>query len=45
MKILLASLVCATSLLAHFQTVMTDQSVVEQKKSESFDSIRVYAPV
>ena len=31
MKILLASLVCATSLLAHFQTVMTDQSVVEQK--------------
>lgn len=31
MKILLASLFCATSLLAHFQTVMTDQSVVEQK--------------
>ena len=30
MKILLASLVCASSLFAHFQTVMTDKTVIEQ---------------
>lgn len=30
MKILLATLVCASSLFAHFQTVITDQTVIEQ---------------
>lgn len=30
MKVLLASLVCASSLFAHFQTVMTDKTVIEQ---------------
>lgn len=30
MKVLLASIVCASSLFAHFQTVMTDKSVIEQ---------------
>lgn len=30
MKVLLASLVCLSSLFAHFQTVMTDKSVLEQ---------------
>ena len=29
-KVLLASLVCASSLFAHFQTVMTDKTVIEQ---------------
>ena len=33
MKVLLASIVCASSLFAHFQTVMTDQSVIEQGNS------------
>lgn len=33
MKVLLASLVCASSLFAHFQTVMTDKSVIEQGSS------------
>jgi len=33
MKVLLASIVCASTLLAHFQTVMTDRSVIEQGSS------------
>ena len=33
MKVLLASIVCASSLFAHFQTVMTDKSIIEQGNS------------
>ena len=33
MKILLSTLVCVTSVFAHFQTVMTDKSIIEQGDS------------
>lgn len=33
MKVLLASIVCASSLFAHFQTIMTDKSIIEQGNS------------
>lgn len=35
MKVLLASLICASSLFAHFQTVMTDKSVIEQNGNKT----------
>ncbi len=39
MKVLLASLVCATALCAHFQTILVNQSVLQQGESSKVEIV------